>query len=62
MNDITAEVPQDAVGELEARYADDNKLANPVLNGAGTALNDHITVTANPSVSKLYGAMQSVAA
>jgi hypothetical protein len=34
--------PQDRDGELQARYADDNRLANLLLHGAAVALNDRI--------------------
>jgi SEC-C motif len=35
--------PQARDGELQARYADDNRLANLLLHGGGMALNDRIT-------------------
>jgi len=36
-------LPQDREGELQARYDDDNRLANLLLHGSTVAMNDRIT-------------------
>jgi hypothetical protein len=40
---VDSTLPQDLDGELQARYEDDNRLANLLLHGSTVALNDLIT-------------------
>ncbi len=45
MASVEAIVPQAREGDLQARYEDDNRLANLLLHGSPVALNDRITDT-----------------
>jgi hypothetical protein len=55
---VDQSLPQDYDGELTARYADDNRLANFLLHGAAVAINDRIMDTAPGQVTIRVGASE----
>lgn len=55
---VDRSLPQEQEGELRARYAEDNMLANYLLHGTAVALNDRLSDGPDGRVSLLVGATE----